>query len=90
MGVVTVTLDKCMNLRDKDGVGRSDPYVSSFSTHSYFDRSLDPFGTDRLNSFVHLGSSLARNWSIPFVRMYSTMPRSCLPNFCHSVLEIDT
>jgi Ca2+-dependent lipid-binding protein len=27
MGVVTVTLDKCMNLRDKDGVGRSDPYV---------------------------------------------------------------
>jgi hypothetical protein len=28
MGVVTVTLDKCMNLRDKDGVGRSDPYVT--------------------------------------------------------------
>jgi Ca2+-dependent lipid-binding protein len=27
MGIVTVTLDKCMNLRDKDGVGRSDPYV---------------------------------------------------------------
>jgi hypothetical protein len=30
MGVVTVTLDKCMNLRDKDGIGRSDPYVTDF------------------------------------------------------------
>jgi Ca2+-dependent lipid-binding protein len=27
MGIVTVTLDKCMHLRDKDGVGKSDPYV---------------------------------------------------------------
>jgi hypothetical protein len=27
MGVLTVTLDKITNLKDKDGVGRSDPYV---------------------------------------------------------------
>lgn len=27
MGVLTVTLVKVMNLRDKDGLGRSDPYV---------------------------------------------------------------
>lgn len=27
MGVLTVVLEKIMNLRDKDGVGRSDPYV---------------------------------------------------------------
>jgi Ca2+-dependent lipid-binding protein len=27
MGVVTVTLLKILNLKDKDGVGKSDPYV---------------------------------------------------------------
>lgn len=27
MGIVTVKLEKLMNLRDKDGIGRSDPYV---------------------------------------------------------------
>lgn len=27
MGIVTVVLEKIMNLKDSDGVGRSDPYV---------------------------------------------------------------
>jgi Ca2+-dependent lipid-binding protein len=27
MGVLTVTLEKVLNIRDKDGMGRSDPYV---------------------------------------------------------------
>jgi Ca2+-dependent lipid-binding protein len=27
MGVITVVLQKVMNIRDKDGVGKSDPYV---------------------------------------------------------------
>lgn len=45
MGVLTVTLDKCMNLRDKDGIGRSDPYVnqSTRTPRSYRDDRLDYF-----------------------------------------------
>jgi hypothetical protein len=46
MGVLTVTLDKCMNLRDKDGIGRSDPYVIFVSKNLSYERIRDPLLSD--------------------------------------------
>lgn len=49
MGVLTVLLKKISNLRDEDGLGKSDPYVK-FELEKdnwFFDKTLDKFQSSK-------------------------------------------